>query len=283
MPLICFASPNGGVGRTTFAANIARALLRAGTRMVALDLDPQNTLGMHFGMDLRDAFGFLATARYAADPRAAWRAALRATSSGVAYLPHGQIGLDGAVQLNQALAATPEILAAPVRDMLSVQGVTIVADLPPGPSPALAALLPLIDLMVVPMLADAVSMAQIPGIEAGRFTGAVSGHGLPADRVVFVLNQLDRRNRLARATADAATLHLGRRLVGVVHRDEHVPEAIAAQRLLVDVAPGARATQDIDAVAQAIGYVIAQRQTSGQAAPTDVPSTPPTDAHGATP
>lgn len=71
MPLICFASPTGGTGRTTLAANVARELSRAGARVIALDLDPQNALGFHFGLDLRDAFGFLATLRYAADPNAA--------------------------------------------------------------------------------------------------------------------------------------------------------------------------------------------------------------------
>ena len=255
MALICFASPSGGVGRTTLAANIARELARTARRVIAIDLDPQNALGMHFGLDLRDAFGFLATVRYAADGRAAWRAALRSTPYGVSFLPHGQVGLEGANAITQALATSPELLAGPVREMLGMQEVTVVADLPAGPSPALSALLPLASLVVIPLLADAVSMAQLPGIESGRFTGGAGANGqsgLQPARVAFIVNQLDVRARLGRATADAAVLHLGTRLLGIVHRDEHVPEAIAAQKLLAEAEPDARATQDIVAVARAI-------------------------------
>jgi cellulose synthase operon protein YhjQ len=270
MPLICFASPNGGVGRTTFAANVARQLARiVGGRIVALDLDPQNTLGLYFGLDLRDVFGFLATLHYTSDGRAAWRAALRATSFGVSYLPHGLVGLEGANAIQQALAADPAVLARPIREMLSLPDVTVVADLPSGPSATLAAILPLTDLLVVPFLVDAVSMSQLPAIESGRFTGGLGEHGGPglqAERVAFVLNQLDVRTRLGRATADTAVLHLGTRLLGVVHRDEHVPEAIAAQRLVVDATPEARASQEITAVAQAVAARLALPATMGGAA-----------------
>jgi nitrogenase subunit NifH len=113
---------------------------------------------------------------------------------------------------------------------------------------------------VVPFLADAISMSQLPAVESGRFTGGLGqdGHAaLTEDRVGFVLNQLDVRTRLGRATADAAVLHLGTKLVGIVQRDEHVPEAIAAQRLVVDVTPEARASQEMVSLAQAISARLA--------------------------
>jgi cellulose synthase operon protein YhjQ len=243
------------VGRTTLVANIARELARGTRRVIALDLDPQNALGMHFGLDLRDAFGFLSTLRYAADGRAAWRAALRSTPYGVSFLPHGQVGLDGANAITQALGSSSELLADPVREMLGVPDVTVLADLPSGPSPAFAALLSLTDLLVVPLLAEPVSMAQLPGIESGRFSGGPAGAGQPVlahNKVAFVLNQADPRGRLGRAIVDAAVLHLGHRLLGIVHRDEHVPEAIAAQRLLVETMPDCRAARDMTAVAKVI-------------------------------
>ena len=39
MPLICVCSPKGGVGKTTLAANLAWALARAGSKVLALDFD----------------------------------------------------------------------------------------------------------------------------------------------------------------------------------------------------------------------------------------------------
>ena len=48
MPLICVCSPKGGVGKTTLAANLAWALARAGSKVLALDFDVQNALRLHF-------------------------------------------------------------------------------------------------------------------------------------------------------------------------------------------------------------------------------------------
>jgi cellulose synthase operon protein YhjQ len=270
MTLICFASPSGGVGRTTLVANAARELARTGRRVIALDLDPQNALGMHYGLDLRDAFGFLSTLRYASDGRAAWRAALRSTAFGVSFLPHGQVGLEGANAIGQALGASPELLAAPVREMLGMPDVLVVADLPAGPSPAFAAIAPLIDLLVMPLRGDPLCMAQLPGVESGRFTGgtgAVGNSGIAPDRVAFILNQVDVRTRLGRAIADTAVLHLGTRLLGIVHRDETVPESIAAQKLVVEAAPEGRAAQDIAALSRTMASRLFGAPTAPSYAP----------------
>jgi hypothetical protein len=48
MPLICVCSPKGGVGKTTLTANLAYALARSGSKVLALDFDVQNALRLHF-------------------------------------------------------------------------------------------------------------------------------------------------------------------------------------------------------------------------------------------
>ena len=214
MPLLCITSPKGGVGKTTLAANIAWELARKGNRVIAVDLDPQNSLGLHFGMDLRDPLGFMSVLRDAQDPRAAWRSALRTSPSGVPYLPHGQLSMEAANLLAQAIAANPDLLFASVRDMLATPGLTVIADMPPGPSPVLTALLPHADLLGVVLLVDAASLSQIPAIESGRAYGA-AGASLAPGRIGFILNQLDIRTRLGRASGDSAARHLGQRLLGV--------------------------------------------------------------------
>ena len=85
MALICFASPKGGVGKTTLAANVASGLSRAGQKVIALDLDPQNTLRLHFGVALGDKRGFTNGLIQQSD----WRASLHQTASGVALLAYG--------------------------------------------------------------------------------------------------------------------------------------------------------------------------------------------------
>jgi len=247
MPLICFASPAGGVGRTTLAANVSRELARAGERVIAIDLDSQNALGMHFGLDIRDAFGFLATLRYAADPRAAWRAAMRSTPSGVSFLPFGHVGLDGAVSVAAATTERPDMLAVALREMLSMTGLIVVLDTQAGASAALAASLPYTDLLAIPVLPTPANAAQLPAIAAGRFAGS-----FPATKQMFVMNQWGAPGRLSAAVGEGVRRHLGERLLGAVRYDEVVPEAGAAQRMVVDMAPHSAAAEDLTILSASI-------------------------------
>ena len=55
MRTIAVLNQKGGVGKTTTVANIAAALARMGQRVVAMDLDPQAHLTIHFGADSEQA------------------------------------------------------------------------------------------------------------------------------------------------------------------------------------------------------------------------------------
>ena len=48
MKVITVVSAKGGVGKTTLAANLASVIAARGRRVLALDLDPQNALRLHF-------------------------------------------------------------------------------------------------------------------------------------------------------------------------------------------------------------------------------------------
>jgi cellulose synthase operon protein YhjQ len=245
MTLICFASPKGGVGKTTLAANVANELALTRLRVIALDLDPQNTLRLHFGVALDDGGGF--THRLAEHPQ--WRRCLRETPVGVSLLPYGSSGTDDAIVLAAAVAQMPRILLEPIDDILSSPDICLVVDTPPGPSPLLSALLPRIDLLVTVLLVDAASVALIPTIEHGAYS---SGQANDSPTVAFVLNQFDPRTRLGGVIADGATRRLGERLLGIVYRDEFVAEASAAQKVLANYAPASKANHDIAAISRAI-------------------------------
>ncbi|MFL1464391.1 cellulose synthase operon protein YhjQ/BcsQ [Roseococcus sp. DSY-14] len=248
MPLICFASPKGGVGKTTLAANVADALRRQGRRVLVMDFDPQNTLRLHFGVSLSDTAGFMTELPKRPD----WRTLVRQTPSGVMLLPHGGIDIRGALGLAHSLERDPELLAAPLRAILSDPGLVVVADTPPGASHALAILVPMATMVCAVLLSDATSAALVPDIENGRFLGQGTTAALFAGRLRVILNGVDPNARLSRAAAETVARHLGPRLLGAVAREEVVAEALAAQRLVLDVAPDSQAAEDLREIARGI-------------------------------
>ena len=169
---------------------------------------------------------------------------------GISVLPYGSSGTDEAILLATAVAQTPRLLQQPIDDILSRPDLCLVVDTPPGPSPLLSALLPSIDLLVTVLLVDATSVAMIPAVEQGAYGAAQSGG--PGPEIGFILNQFDPRTRLGSVIADGATQHLGERLLGIVYRDEFVPEAAAAQKMLANYAPASKANHDIAAISRSI-------------------------------
>lgn len=257
MPLICFASPKGGVGKTTIAANVAAGLVARGRRVIAVDLDPQDALGLHFGRALGEHPGFLAALGDDGAPDL-WRASLVETGAGVLLLPHGRLDMEGEIAQATALGTRPALLEAPMRSLAAQEDTVVIVDMPPGPSAALATVLPLTDLLVTVLLTDASSLAQIPAIDAGQAYGRITADWFEQDRMAFVLNQWDNRTRLGRASGEAARRHFGARLLGVVYRDENVGEAIAAQRLVAEQAPESKAAQDLARLTEAIDQRLAR-------------------------
>jgi cellulose synthase operon protein YhjQ len=248
MPLVCIASPKGGVGKTTLAANLAHALHRAGRPVLAVDFDPQNALRLHFGVAVTDRAGYAPEVPRRAD----WRQFVRHTPSGVQLLPFGALDQRDALALATAVAQDPELIAGPMRAILSDPALVVVADTPPGPSGALSALTPMADVVAAVLQAEAISAALLPEITSGRFLGGGTLAQLFAMRQRVVLNAVDLNSRLSRASADAVARHLGARLLGAVSRDELVAEALATQRLVQDHAPDCQAADDIRALARAL-------------------------------
>lgn len=246
MPLILFTSPKGGVGKTTLAAHVAAILCRRGHRVMALDLDPQNALRLHLGLSIRDDAGFMS----GLGQHGSWISALVETPSGVRLLPFGSAAPPRALELGAMLMAGPELLADPVRDMLSDPDLVLLADSPPGPSAAVSAIMPLADLAVIVLLTDSGSAALIPQVIAGSCYGRGILATRMAERAGIVLNQVDLDSRLSTAVLDSAAHLLGPRLLAAICRDDALAEALADRRLLTDGAGGA--AEDLALLADAV-------------------------------
>ncbi|MBS0849219.1 cellulose biosynthesis protein BcsQ [Citrobacter sp. JGM124] len=245
MPLICVCSPKGGVGKTTLTANLAYALSRAGNKVLALDFDVQNALRLHFGVPLSETRGFVAKATEVQD----WSQSVLTVGTNLFVLPYGEASETQSELFTEALKQDKHFLARGLNTLLNYPGLIIIADFPPGPSPALKAISPMADLHLVVLQADSASLSMLPYVENQRLTGDVlnqkSGH-------YFILNQTDSRRQVSRDVASFVEQHLGDQLLGMVHRDESAVEANASQQSIFDFNPSSAAAFDIELIAKKV-------------------------------
>lgn len=103
MPLVCVCSPKGGVGKTTVTANLAYALARSGSKVLAIDFDVQNALRLHFGVPLSDGRGYVAKAGESAD----WSQFVLTAGGNVFLLPYGDVTEDQRMTFEQHLTSDP--------------------------------------------------------------------------------------------------------------------------------------------------------------------------------
>lgn len=240
MPVVAFSSPKGGVGKTTLTANVAVALRQLGWGVLAIDFDVQNSLRLHFGMALDDPRGYVA----AADKPEDWANLAIETASGVFLLPYGEVTDDQREHFEKRLADEPGYLARGFGPLLDRPDWVVLADLPPGPVPALHALDRVGVHHVAVLLADATSLSLLPLIEKGHF---YSGH-----QPLLVLNQVDPRRQLGRMVGDFVATRVPDHLLGQVYRDEAVAEAVGWQRSIFEQAPASVGARDIRRLAEGL-------------------------------
>src|SRR5438067_2521193 len=143
MPVVCFASPKGGVGRTTLAATIGVALHRLGWRVVAIDLDRQDALRLNFELpqDLPGVVDEIDSGRE-------WNELAVETPPGIFLIPFGAVAGAGAMRAPAHVAEHPGWLRQQLAPLMGQRDLVVVVDMPPGPSAFNVELDPLADLHV---------------------------------------------------------------------------------------------------------------------------------------
>ena len=249
MPLVCVCSPKGGVGKTTLAANLAWSLARAGSKVLAIDFDVQNALRLHFGVPLQDGRGYVARA----DEQADWSQSILTTGGNIFVLPYGEVTEAQRERFEENLAKDPHFLRRGLDTVLNYPGLVIIADFPPGPGPALKAMQALADMHMVVMLADTASVSLLPQVENHRMIGQpLNARPGPYS----VLHQREIRRNISREVTAFMQQRLGENLLGVIHRDESVAEANAAQQSVYDFSPASAAAFDIELVAKRVANIL---------------------------
>ncbi|EPF12984.1 MULTISPECIES: cellulose biosynthesis protein BcsQ [Cedecea] len=249
MPLVCVCSPKGGVGKTTVTANLAWALARAGSKVLAIDFDVQNALRLHFGVPLSDGRGYVAKAGESSD----WSQSVLTAGGNIFVLPYGDATEAQRLDFEQRLANDSHFLQRGLGTLLNYPGLVIIADFPPGPNPALKAVSRLADLHLITLLADTASLSLLPQIENHRLTGEPLNNRLGH---YFVVNQSDSRRHISRDVTAFMQQRLGDSLLGVINRDESVAEANASQQSIFDFSPVSAAAFDIELISKRVAGLL---------------------------
>ncbi|WP_110687565.1 cellulose biosynthesis protein BcsQ [Salinicola aestuarinus] len=244
MALINLLSPKGGVGCTTLCANLGMALEHLGYQVVLVDLDPQNALRLHFQLPLNDPQGLID--RFDADVE--WRQLVTRLSDGVDILPFGNAS-DARLSGFADMQRRPGELSHRLRTLSQTPNTLVVVDANVFPLCEVSPLIDDADLNLLVLMADAGSVALMPRLESqpGSLRQA-SEQG----RLGYLINQIDTRSRLKREIVELMLKRLAPLVVGAVHRDESLAEALAEQRSLFEQAPFSAAARDIEKAARTL-------------------------------
>jgi cellulose synthase operon protein YhjQ len=244
MPILVVASPKGGVGKSTLAANLAVALQRRGRQVTAVDFDSQNALRFLLLPDGPPGLG-IADCVVQGLP---WMDAVQTGPTGVRLAPFGLSSNASRQHMKQLL--TQERLAEALRGLAASPSDILLVDTAPGGGRFQERLEQVADLELIVLLADAGSMSLVPGFRDGMLLQ-------PADNVTYaVLNQVDPRRRLSRDISEFVSQYAGDRFIGAVHYDEALAEAAAHGLPVLQAAPDSLAAKDINDLASRLDVLL---------------------------
>ncbi len=241
MSVIGVVSMKGGVGKTSTTANLATAIaskLGPG-RVSVVDLDPQNALHWHFGLEHVDAPGVCEQSLHGRD----WGDVASTSEFGVACLPYGGASEAHREAFEMLLADEPDWVGTCLKHAGLDDDAVVLIDTPPGPSVYLKQVFACADLVLIVLLADAGSYATIPAMESWLDDTLVAN---PPFGSVYVLNQVDSREPLNHDVTELLHQKLGTRLAPIrIYYDEAVSEALAFQQPVLIYDPHGQASHDL--------------------------------------
>lgn len=244
MKVVAVVSAKGGVGKTTLCANLCIALRLQGRAVLGVDLDPQNALRFHLGLDLQAIEGSSRATLEGGE----LRGACAVGNQGVVVLPYGAVNETDRHDFEAVLDQDPDWLRNGLHGLGLAQGTVVVLDTPPGPSVYLKQALRAADLVLVVTLPDAASYATLPIMEGLIDTYCEGRPGFLES--AYVINQVNRSRQLAKDVTQVMLAHLGDRVVGLVHQDQAVSEALACSQSVLEYDTNAQGTLDFTQLAR---------------------------------
>jgi len=242
MPSIALVSPCGGAGRSTLTASLATLAARSGVWGLAVEMDPQNLLALHFGADSAPAEGLASRAARGQ----VWNTAALAASDGTLVLPFGAMDPPALVDWERRLIVEPDWLMARLDTLARPADGWTFIDSPRAPSVLSRQAVRAADAVLLVLRADGASMALL---EAAL-------DSLADKPLLAVVNAFEPGRVLQTDIMAALFERLGDRLSPYpIHRDEAMPEAFARRMSPGDHAAHAQVVHDLHGL---LGWI--QRQ-----------------------
>lgn len=246
---VAIISANGGIGRTALTAQLASLLARRKQSVIAVDFDPNNLLGLHFGLASTETDGLALRAARGQ----LWEDAAFSNAEGITFLPFGAPQDKERTHFGTRISKEPRWLSEQI-DKINLPSAIAIIDTPRLPSVFAQQAIDAADLVLGIVAADASSYAKLPSLQdAIRLSGKV-------DKAFYVVNYADSARRLHNDIITLMQNDLGDRLLPYfVHHDEAVPESLAANSSLADYAPHGQATHDLQGLA---GWLLSRAEST---------------------
>ncbi|WP_223488118.1 cellulose biosynthesis protein BcsQ [Pseudomonas sp. A-RE-19] len=255
--VIAIVSANGGVGKSTVAAGLAKTLRRPGGRTIAIDLDPQNALSSHLGIT-RQVPGLIQLREQDAD----WGAHRLPGFSDSECLPFGTGEVNDRRLLKQLMLEDSDWLNQHLASMNLSENDTVILDTPSGATVYSQQALDAADLVLVMTVADAASYLALDTI-----TQWLESSRRRAQQHRYVLNQRDDSRSFCRDMGVLFVRRLGANLIGTIRLDHQFNESLAYGRDLLQYAPESTGCQDILSLSGAVQALLFADACSQQGTP----------------
>lgn len=237
--IIAVISAKGGVGKTSIAASLGVAMAQTRQQVLMLDFDPQNSLCHHVGVNPNARKGS-ALASLKNEP---WSSTTIEITPGLRLVPYGTPTEAERTAYEQLLERHPSWVADHLSELCVKPGTIVIFDTPPGPSVYVRRVLQITDLALVLTLPDAASFAAIPLME--RLLDEYSRPKASFLGAKYIINQINSGQVLSRDMAEIIRHELGDAIIGRIHSDQFMCEALANQQDVIRFAPYSQASHDI--------------------------------------
>lgn len=239
--VVALVSINGGVGRSTLATALSSGLQRHGESVVALDMDPQNALHHHFGVNAS-----LPGIGRTSLEHGQWAPLQQLGFAGCQVITFGDITLEQQENLERWLKHEPGWLAQRIASLGLSERQTVIIDTPAGNNVYFHQALNVADTVLVIVQADAACLGTLDQLDV-LLAPHLEGEYPPGVHVV--VNQVDESNAFSLDMLEAFKQRLGKAPLAV-HRDMKINEALAFAADPLDSVTKRLANDDFNEICQ---------------------------------